>query len=230
MDPRAAAGRAAIPNAASRNTAEPAHRIIDGRKWWYLWPIGFAGDANRSLRNKPVRAAMPSRDDDGRMVQRPRERGLRRDETMAGLPLLVTVTALYAGYNLLIKVSASHVPVAAMMARAGGGDVDHRRDHMPTGRSSGDLDRVRVGRHNPRRTGAATVLKHVYLGGGRGPVHRRRGDRLFLSVRRRRNREADDGERRNSNGCQRDDRHHRDRGVFHFRRNPRLDPARAHPV
>ncbi len=32
---------------------------------------------------------------------------------MAGLLLLVTVTALYAGYNLLIKVSVSHVPVAA---------------------------------------------------------------------------------------------------------------------
>ncbi len=32
---------------------------------------------------------------------------------MAGLLLLVTVTALYAGYNLLIKVSASHVPVEA---------------------------------------------------------------------------------------------------------------------
>lgn len=32
---------------------------------------------------------------------------------MAGVLLLVTVTALYAGYNLLIKVSASHVPVAA---------------------------------------------------------------------------------------------------------------------
>ncbi len=32
---------------------------------------------------------------------------------MAGLLLLVTVTVLYAGYNLLIKVSVSHVPVAA---------------------------------------------------------------------------------------------------------------------
>ncbi len=32
---------------------------------------------------------------------------------MAGLLLLVTVTVLYAGYNLLIKVSAAHVPVAA---------------------------------------------------------------------------------------------------------------------
>ncbi len=32
---------------------------------------------------------------------------------MAGLLLLVTVTTLYAGYNLLIKISASHVPVAA---------------------------------------------------------------------------------------------------------------------
>ncbi len=32
---------------------------------------------------------------------------------MAGLLLLVTVTTLYAGYNLLIKVSVSHVPVAA---------------------------------------------------------------------------------------------------------------------
>ena len=32
---------------------------------------------------------------------------------MAGLLLLVTVTALYAAYNLLIKVSASHVPAAA---------------------------------------------------------------------------------------------------------------------
>ncbi len=32
---------------------------------------------------------------------------------MAGLLLLVTVTTLYAGYNLLIKVSAGHVPAAA---------------------------------------------------------------------------------------------------------------------
>ncbi len=32
---------------------------------------------------------------------------------MAGLLLLVTVTTLYAGYNLLIKVSVSHVPAAA---------------------------------------------------------------------------------------------------------------------
>ncbi len=32
---------------------------------------------------------------------------------MAGVLLLVTVTALYAGYNLLIKVSVSHVPVTA---------------------------------------------------------------------------------------------------------------------
>ena len=32
---------------------------------------------------------------------------------MGGLLLLVTVTTLYAGYNLLIKVSASHVPAAA---------------------------------------------------------------------------------------------------------------------
>ena len=32
---------------------------------------------------------------------------------MAGLLLLITVTTLYAGYNLLIKVSASHVPAAA---------------------------------------------------------------------------------------------------------------------
>ncbi len=32
---------------------------------------------------------------------------------MTGLLLLVTVTVLYAGYNLLIKVSASHVPAAA---------------------------------------------------------------------------------------------------------------------
>ncbi len=32
---------------------------------------------------------------------------------MAGLLLLATVTALYAGYNLLIKVSVSHAPVAA---------------------------------------------------------------------------------------------------------------------
>ena len=32
---------------------------------------------------------------------------------MAGLLLLVTVTVLYAGYNLLIKVSSSHVPAAA---------------------------------------------------------------------------------------------------------------------
>lgn len=32
---------------------------------------------------------------------------------MTGLLLLVTVTTFYAGYNLLIKVSASHVPVAA---------------------------------------------------------------------------------------------------------------------
>jgi drug/metabolite transporter (DMT)-like permease len=32
---------------------------------------------------------------------------------MTGLLLLATVTALYAGYNLLIKVSASHVPAAA---------------------------------------------------------------------------------------------------------------------
>ena len=33
--------------------------------------------------------------------------------TMAGLLLLITVTTLYAGYNLLVKVSASHVPAAA---------------------------------------------------------------------------------------------------------------------
>ncbi len=32
---------------------------------------------------------------------------------MAGLLLLVTVTMLYAGYNLLIKVSAAHVPATA---------------------------------------------------------------------------------------------------------------------
>lgn len=32
---------------------------------------------------------------------------------MAGLLLLATVTTLYAGYNVLIKVSASHVPAAA---------------------------------------------------------------------------------------------------------------------
>ena len=32
---------------------------------------------------------------------------------MAGVLLLVTVTTLYAGYNLLIKVSVSHVPAAA---------------------------------------------------------------------------------------------------------------------
>ena len=32
---------------------------------------------------------------------------------MAGLLLLVTVTTLYAGYNLLIKVSAAHVPASA---------------------------------------------------------------------------------------------------------------------
>jgi len=32
---------------------------------------------------------------------------------MAGLLLLATVTTLYAGYNLLIKVSAAHVPAAA---------------------------------------------------------------------------------------------------------------------
>jgi drug/metabolite transporter (DMT)-like permease len=32
---------------------------------------------------------------------------------MAGLLLLVVATTLYAGYNLLIKVSASHVPEAA---------------------------------------------------------------------------------------------------------------------
>ena len=32
---------------------------------------------------------------------------------MTGVLLLVTVTMLYAGYNLLIKVSASHVPAAA---------------------------------------------------------------------------------------------------------------------
>ena len=32
---------------------------------------------------------------------------------MNGLLLLVTVTTLYAGYNLLIKVSASHVPASA---------------------------------------------------------------------------------------------------------------------
>ena len=32
---------------------------------------------------------------------------------MTGLLLLVTVTALYAGYNILIKVSASQVPAAA---------------------------------------------------------------------------------------------------------------------
>ena len=32
---------------------------------------------------------------------------------MTGLLLLVTVTVLYAGYNILIKVSASHVPAAA---------------------------------------------------------------------------------------------------------------------
>ncbi len=32
---------------------------------------------------------------------------------MAGLLLLVTVTTLYAGYNLLIKVSAAHVPATA---------------------------------------------------------------------------------------------------------------------
>ncbi len=38
---------------------------------------------------------------------------VERDGTMAGLLLLVTVTTLYAGYNLLIKVSVSHVPAAA---------------------------------------------------------------------------------------------------------------------
>ena len=32
---------------------------------------------------------------------------------MAGLLLLLTVTTLYAGYNLLIKVSGSYVPAAA---------------------------------------------------------------------------------------------------------------------
>lgn len=32
---------------------------------------------------------------------------------MAGLLLLISVTVLYSGYNLLIKVSASHVPEAA---------------------------------------------------------------------------------------------------------------------
>ena len=32
---------------------------------------------------------------------------------MTGLALLVTVTVLYAGYNLLVKVSTSHVPAAA---------------------------------------------------------------------------------------------------------------------
>ena len=32
---------------------------------------------------------------------------------MTGVLLLVTVTTLYAGYNLLIKLSASHVPEAA---------------------------------------------------------------------------------------------------------------------
>ncbi len=32
---------------------------------------------------------------------------------MAGLLLLVTVTTLYAGYNLFIKVSAAHVPATA---------------------------------------------------------------------------------------------------------------------
>ena len=32
---------------------------------------------------------------------------------MAGLLLLATVTTLYAGYNLLIKVSAAHVPATA---------------------------------------------------------------------------------------------------------------------
>ncbi len=32
---------------------------------------------------------------------------------MAGILLLITVTTLYAGYNLLIKVSAAHVPETA---------------------------------------------------------------------------------------------------------------------
>ena len=36
---------------------------------------------------------------------------------MVGLLLLLTVTTLYAGYNLLIKVSGSHVPEAATSTR-----------------------------------------------------------------------------------------------------------------
>jgi drug/metabolite transporter (DMT)-like permease len=32
---------------------------------------------------------------------------------MTGILLLITVTTLYAGYNLLVKVSAAHVPAAA---------------------------------------------------------------------------------------------------------------------
>ncbi len=39
--------------------------------------------------------------------------GIERKHTMAGLLLIMTVTTLYAGYNLLIKVSASHVPETA---------------------------------------------------------------------------------------------------------------------
>lgn len=37
---------------------------------------------------------------------------------MAGLALLVTVTVLYAGYNLLIKISSSQVPAAASTVTA----------------------------------------------------------------------------------------------------------------
>lgn len=38
---------------------------------------------------------------------------IEKERTMTGLLLLFTVTTLYAGYNLFIKVSASHVPETA---------------------------------------------------------------------------------------------------------------------
>ena len=102
------------------------------------------------------------------------EHALRRDETMASWLLLISVTVLYSGYNLLIKVSASHVPEAAT--------TTIQTTICLQLAAPGDLARILFVLSNPCRTGAPTDLGSLRLGGGGGFLYRCGGNCLFLFV------------------------------------------------
>ena len=138
------------------------------------------------------------------------------------LVILAGVTALYAGYNLLVKVSSGHVPDAATTPILATISLQAAALAVSLAFAAG---LVLQGGHVLGVSRTAVVM-----GGGGRALHRRGGDRLLLPLSGGGWRPADGGERRDSGHRERRDRSHRDSVLagapraLHVGKTPRCRP------